>query len=259
MYDNEYNGIYCEENSSPRIINNTILNCRHAGICLIQNSNPTVVNNIIWANRRSFYAIVSNPRVSYSLIQDDKLDYFVHDKGNNILDEKPDFVSWENHDFSLLPGSPCIGSGQNGKDIGAIPYGEDEVTAIERKNLQNVEDLACGDTLVLPNLKFKLNKIIFMNDDAAKKDLSILLQYLKLHTKDNVELYGHTDYGTNQADLLNLSRRRVLRVQRYLIEHGISPERINIQYFGGKYPLIRSESREKRAKNRRVEVKILCN
>ncbi len=258
MYDNEYNGIYCEENSSPHIINNTILNCRHAGICLIQNSNPVIVNNIIWGNKRAFYAILSNPKVSYSLIQENSLDYFIKDQGNNILGKKPDFVSLKNLDFSLSPGSPCIDSGLDGKDIGAIPFDED-ATAIERKNLEKVEDLACGDTLVLPNLKFKMNKIIFMNMDAAEKDLKILLEYLKLHTRDNVELYGHTDYGTNQAELLALSRRRVLRVQRYLIEHGISSERIIIQYFGGKYPLIKSESLAKRAKNRRVEVKIICN
>ncbi len=42
--------------------------------------------------------------------------------GTGGVDANPCFVDAANGDFSLMPGSPCIGAGTNGRDIGCIQY-----------------------------------------------------------------------------------------------------------------------------------------
>ena len=52
-----------------------------------------------------------------------------------IIDEDPMFVDPENGDYHLLPGSPCIGTGAGGFDMGALMFadidGDHKVDAVD--------------------------------------------------------------------------------------------------------------------------------
>ncbi len=80
---------------------------------------------------------------------------------------------------------------------------------------------------------------------------------MKEHPGMIVEIAGHTDELGSEEYNLKLSEKRALAVKQYLVEHGISPDRIKAVGYGEKYPLTKGETEEERALNRRVEFKIL--
>ena len=53
---------------------------------------------------------------------------------------------------------------------------------------------------------------------------------------------------------MELSKARVVKIQRWLSMYGIHPDRIDLQWFGSEKPLFI----EGNPKNRRVEFKIIC-
>lgn len=71
-----------------------------------------------------------------------------------------------------------------------------------------------------------------------------------------VDLEGHADWtGTEQYNQ-GLSERRAASVQNYLVKKGIDESRITTRGFGETKPIADNKTREGRAKNRRVEVKV---
>ena len=72
-----------------------------------------------------------------------------------------------------------------------------------------------------------------------------------------VRIEGHTD-NTGRAQLnRDLSARRAASVQRFLIERGIDPGRLEAQGLGPSRPIADNRTRAGRARNRRVEFVIL--
>jgi outer membrane protein OmpA-like peptidoglycan-associated protein len=72
-----------------------------------------------------------------------------------------------------------------------------------------------------------------------------------------VEVTGHTDATGPAKYNLGLSERRAKAVTGYLVNQGIASDRISTQYYGETKPIESNETREGRAKNRRVEFKIV--
>jgi outer membrane protein OmpA-like peptidoglycan-associated protein len=71
-----------------------------------------------------------------------------------------------------------------------------------------------------------------------------------------VRIEGHTDdRGAEEANL-DLSSRRALNVMAWLIRAGVAPSRLEARGFGESRPLIRAETPDARATNRRVELHI---
>lgn len=68
---------------------------------------------------------------------------------------------------------------------------------------------------------------------------------------------GHTDnVGQDKANLA-LSRRRAIAVVRWLVEHGVDERRLEARGFGARQPIAEVNTKEGRAKNRRVEFQVL--
>lgn len=105
---------------------------------------------------------------------------------------------------------------------------------------------------------FRLNGVFFEFAKAdlipsSKTDLDRVLQLLQKDKTINLEVHGHTDeIGTEESNLV-LSKNRANAVRNYLVENGISGERITIQYFGETKPVATNETDEGRQLNRRVE------
>jgi OmpA-OmpF porin, OOP family len=72
-----------------------------------------------------------------------------------------------------------------------------------------------------------------------------------------LEIGGHTDdVGSDEANLA-LSERRAASVVEYLVTKGIDASRLTPKGYGEAVPLLANDSAENRARNRRIEFKVL--
>ncbi|MFO0756204.1 MAG: OmpA family protein [Byssovorax sp.] len=72
-----------------------------------------------------------------------------------------------------------------------------------------------------------------------------------------VEVQGHTDNKGKRPAMLELSQKRAEAVQKALVDRGVASARIVAKGYGGDRPIAANLTTEGRAKNRRVEIKIL--
>ena len=72
-----------------------------------------------------------------------------------------------------------------------------------------------------------------------------------------IELSGHTDSKGSNNYNQKLSYSRVKAVYEHLIGQGISSKRLQYRSYGATKPIADNDTDEGRAKNRRVEFKIL--
>lgn len=109
-----------------------------------------------------------------------------------------------------------------------------------------------------PNLfgvNFKFDKYNLSPESYPILDHAI--ETLNKYPDMSILITGHTDsYGTNQYND-KLSENRVETVYNYLISKGVSPNRIEKQWFGETKPLRENSTDINRAFNRRVEIKVL--
>ncbi len=88
---------------------------------------------------------------------------------------------------------------------------------------------------------------------AAQLVLSSFADYLLKHPKYNVDIEGHTDDVGRAEENLDLSKRRASVVADYLIEKGVSSNRLHPRGFGQERPKAQNSTAEGRALNRRTE------
>ena len=72
-----------------------------------------------------------------------------------------------------------------------------------------------------------------------------------------VDVYGHTDSTGSDAFNQTLSENRARTVLNYLVSRGVPAARVRSQGFGETLPVASNDTVEGRAKNRRVEIKIV--
>lgn len=122
------------------------------------------------------------------------------------------------------------------------------------KNFKLLPD-AMHEIITLDNLIFARGKTIIT--EISHEELDEFAEWLGSRPNIVVQLEGHTDFQGNAEANMQLSEGRVLAVKEYLIDKGIKKSRIRTKAFGGTNPLTRERTSEARAKNRRVEVRIL--
>ncbi|WP_028240456.1 flagellar protein MotY [Stutzerimonas azotifigens] len=94
-------------------------------------------------------------------------------------------------------------------------------------------------------------------DAAGRAKLDIVLAYVKADpTINRFQLDGHSDNSGNRLANRDLSRRRALAVQEYLISQGVPAEQITLRFHGERYPLVPNTSEANRARNRRVTLNL---
>jgi outer membrane protein OmpA-like peptidoglycan-associated protein len=96
--------------------------------------------------------------------------------------------------------------------------------------------------------------------DAAKARLDEMIAKLKADPRGNyVEIEGHTDSSGDKMTNLRLGEARAEAVKRYLYEaHQVPLHKMNVISYGEEKPVSPNTSREGRAQNRRVVIKILA-
>ena len=94
-------------------------------------------------------------------------------------------------------------------------------------------------------------------DSASARVLADLADSLRHYPAVQLAVIGHTDDQGDQAFNRELSLKRARRVADFLAGLGISPGRLHVQGAGSTQPLVPNENRASRAKNRRVEFRLI--
>jgi OOP family OmpA-OmpF porin len=87
-------------------------------------------------------------------------------------------------------------------------------------------------------------------------NLDMQVDLLKRNPDMTVEIQGHTDNIGPKEYNQGLSERRANAVMNYLVKKGIAKERLSAKGYGFSAPLASNETKEGRAKNRRVQFSV---
>jgi outer membrane protein OmpA-like peptidoglycan-associated protein len=103
-------------------------------------------------------------------------------------------------------------------------------------------------------IEFALGKSDIQDTQASQDVLNQVLKILQTTpslTKLRIE--GHTDNTGNPADNQKLSEARAIAVQNWLTNKGVAAARLNATGCAARDPLVKNDTAEHRAKNRRTE------
>jgi len=105
---------------------------------------------------------------------------------------------------------------------------------------------------------YNIEDLLFETDSyELQKNSSLIMarfsDYLKENPTFKIAIHGHTDDVGDDAKNLKLSENRAKAVVEYLVQQGVSKERLTYQGFGESKPKFPNTTNENRAKNRRTE------
>lgn len=109
--------------------------------------------------------------------------------------------------------------------------------------------------IVLRGVNFDFNRAEIRPDAAIILDEAARL--LNQEPGARVRVEGHTDWIGTEDYNQTLSERRAEAVKTYLVDHGVSVDRLSTVGYGESNPIATNETQEGRALNRRVELKVL--
>ncbi len=130
----------------------------------------------------------------------------------------------------------------------------------------SLQKITVGKHLVLEKIYFYGNKAILLPE--SKPALETLLQTMNENPRLHIEIQGHVNWPhtyllnatPDTAWIEKLSRMRAKAIYDYLVEKGISADRLSCRGFGNRamvYPYANNEA--EMSKNRRVEILVLAN
>ena len=116
---------------------------------------------------------------------------------------------------------------------------------------QGMLDAALADRII----EFESGKATLTDSGKAILDqMTVALQRLK---DKKVEVIGHTDNAGSRAGNLSLSQARAEAVKTYVASRGVNPELIAVSGEGPDRPVADNRTIEGRARNRRIEFKVV--
>ncbi|MDU0370669.1 OmpA family protein [Hymenobacter endophyticus] len=113
---------------------------------------------------------------------------------------------------------------------------------------------AVGQSIKLNNIFFAQSKYYLRENSYP--ELLRLVRILKDYPQVEIKLEGHTDNQGDPQLNVKLSLDRVNEVKKYLVQKGISGNRITTEGYGGSKPVASNDQEETRKLNRRVEFRI---
>jgi outer membrane protein OmpA-like peptidoglycan-associated protein len=158
----------------------------------------------------------------------------------------------------------------NDEDCECIPSEEIQMDEAKKTDEKN-ENVIITDTAQIHNIEYDslqldqsiiIENICFDVDRAELKETSFaeldkIIEFLNSNPTVFIEISGHTDNSGENARNKKLSEMRAKSVAEYLITNGIEDERIEFKGYASGKPIDDNSTEEGRAKNRRVEFKIL--
>jgi len=140
-----------------------------------------------------------------------------------------------------------------------LPIATNKTKAGKAKNRRvelkiNKQDKFNEDTIAFENVKFSFDSYDITDQSKVKLDM-LIIELTKLSDL-KIEIQGHTDSDGPKVYNQYLSERRAKSVKEYLILHGIDKKRLKTSGLNESTPIAENNSREGKAKNRRVEFKV---
>lgn len=111
-----------------------------------------------------------------------------------------------------------------------------------------------GESVTLNNILFDQGKDVLKNE--SKVELDKVVSFLKTNPGAEIELSGHTSSEGERNYNRSLSYKRVRACLKYVVEKGISEERLVAIGFGPDRPVASNDTEAGRTQNRRVEMRI---
>lgn len=165
---------------------------------------------------------------------------------------------------SIIGGSTAriLGAGIGGVAGAAIGYQKDkQIRELREQTAGTGIDVRETDNgkAILVNLP---DDVTFdVNSYALKPQfrdtLNRVSDSLKQYPDSLIDVYGHTDSTGSPAYNQTLSENRAQTVANYLSTQGVAPGRIRSRGFGATMPIADNATDDGRARNRRVEIKII--
>ncbi|MBQ9395015.1 MAG: OmpA family protein [Proteobacteria bacterium] len=113
-------------------------------------------------------------------------------------------------------------------------------------------ELTAGKINIKEQVFFETSKAIIKSESFELLDQVAKLLVDNPHI-GNVTVEGHTDSRGKYKYTVKLSQDRAESVMKYLVDHGVDPARLNAIGYGPDRPIDSNDTKEGRARNRRVE------
>lgn len=115
---------------------------------------------------------------------------------------------------------------------------------------QTIVESGSQKLIILDNMK--------INSDKLTPDMIKLLDnvsdVLSKESNLKIKIVGHTcDLGTDDYNM-ELSKKRALAADKYLLSKKVDKNKINVEWKGEKSPIVKNDSESNRSKNRRIEI-----
>lgn len=118
-----------------------------------------------------------------------------------------------------------------------------------------MQPVSVGESVILHNIFFEIDQ--FELKPESKAELDKLVEFMLKNTTMTIEIGGHTDNTGAERHNLDLSEQRALSVYNYLVEHGVSKDRLTYKGYGKSKPIDTNDTPEGRANNRRTEFSVV--
>lgn len=112
-----------------------------------------------------------------------------------------------------------------------------------------------GHTFVFNEVRFYFNTAFVRQETSSALDS--IAKFLLTNPSLIVEVAGHTDDEGPEEYNLTLSQIRAESIVKWLILKGVAPERLRAKGYGENTPIDMGITKAAKARNRRVEVKVL--
>lgn len=112
-----------------------------------------------------------------------------------------------------------------------------------------------GQSVVLKNIFFETDK--YDLKPTSQAELNKLVDLLNENPEMKIEIGGHTDNVGSKDYNQKLSENRAKSVFEYLIQKGITKERLSYKGYNFEQPVTTNDTPEGRAQNRRTEFKVI--
>jgi outer membrane protein OmpA-like peptidoglycan-associated protein len=117
------------------------------------------------------------------------------------------------------------------------------------------QNVKAGETINLNNILFDQGKSDLRPE--SRTELDRIVAFMNANPRAEIELSGHTSSEGDAALNRSLSYQRVKACKDYVVGKGVDTGRITVVGYGPDRPVAPNDTEANRAKNRRVEMRVL--